>query len=147
MPRPALGFGKEFRQPFGDNISAAVSSSNSQTPGIPPDIIVDDDTTSAFSCPPPAAVENVNRILALPRDLRPTDLQTQVAHHPWIDCLPVAQMRQNLIRAGDTFDDIELCGDLIGLFSSGTGRTGVVVWGEPWDVAGWEVTEEFLGRW
>lgn len=56
-------------------------------------------------------------------------------------------MRQNLIRAGDTFADMELCGDLTGLFSTGTGRTDIVVWGEPWDVAAREVTEEFLVHW
>ena len=121
--------------------------SNAQTLGIPSDVVMDDDAISAFSCPSAAALRHVNRIVALPRDLRPTHLQTQVPHHPWIDCLPVAQMRENLIRAGDTFDVMDLCGDLIGLFSTGTGRTGMVVWGEPWDVAGWEVTEEFLVRW
>ena len=117
--------------------------SNSLTLGIPSDVIMDDDATSAF-CPPAA---DVSGILALPRALRPTDLQTLVPHHPWIDCLPVPQMRQNLIRARDTFDVMDLCGDLIGLFSAGTGRTGIAVWGEPWDGAGWEVTEEFLRRW
>ncbi|TGO76833.1 hypothetical protein BELL_0134g00040 [Botrytis elliptica] len=64
-----------------------------------------------------------------------------------IDCLPVPQMRQNLIPAGNTYDVMDLCGDLVGLFSAGTGRTGMVIWGEPWDVAGWEVTEGFLERW
>ncbi|TGO27173.1 hypothetical protein BPAE_0046g00360 [Botrytis paeoniae] len=117
--------------------------SNSMTLGIPSDIITNDDATSAF-CPPSV---DVNDILALPSSLRPTDLQTQIPHHPWIDCLPVPQMRQNLIRAGNTYDVMDLCGDLVGLFSAGTGRTGMIIWGEPWDVAGWEVTEGFLERW
>ncbi|KAF7919350.1 uncharacterized protein EAE97_011682 [Botrytis byssoidea] len=117
--------------------------SNSITLGIPSDVITNDNATSAF-CPPSVGV---NGILALPPTLRPTDLQTQIPHHPWIDCLPVPQMRQNLIRAGNTYDVMDLCGDLVGLFSAGTGRTGMVIWGEPWDVAGWEVTEGFLERW
>ncbi|KAM0308008.1 hypothetical protein ACHAO8_010403 [Botrytis cinerea] len=117
--------------------------SNSMTLGIPSDVITDDDATSTF-CPLSA---DINGILALPPSLRPTDLQIQIPHHPWIDCLPVPQMRQNLIRAGDIFDVMELCGDLVGIFSAGTGRTGMIIWGEPWDVAGWEVTEGFLERW
>ncbi|KAF7893625.1 uncharacterized protein EAF02_001163 [Botrytis sinoallii] len=117
--------------------------SNSMTLGIPSDVITNDDATSAF-CPPSV---DVNGILALPPTLRPTDLQTRIPHHPWIDCLPVPQMRQNLIRAGNTYDVMDLCGDLVGLFSAGTGRTGMVIWGEPWDVASWEVTEGFLERW
>ncbi|KAF7943968.1 hypothetical protein EAE96_010380 [Botrytis aclada] len=117
--------------------------SNSVALGIPSDVIMDDDAISPFC---PLSVD-VNGILALPPTLRPTDLQTKIPHHPWIDCLPVSQMRQNLIRAGNAFDVMDLCGDLIGLFSAGTGKTGMVIWGEPWDVAGWEVTEEFLERW
>lgn len=117
--------------------------SNSITLGIASDVITNDNATSAF-CPPSV---DVNGILALPPTLRPTDLQTQIPHHPWIDCLPVPQMRQNLIRAGNSYDVMDLCGDLVGLFSAGTGRTGMVIWGEPWDVAGWEVTEGFLERW
>ncbi|TEY43463.1 hypothetical protein BOTCAL_0370g00130 [Botryotinia calthae] len=117
--------------------------SNSMTLGTPSDVITDDDATSAF-CP---LSVGLNGILALPPSSRPTDVQIQIPHHPWIDCLPVPQMRQNLIRAGDTFDVMEICGDLIGLFSAGTGRTGMIIWGEPWDVAGWEVTEGFLERW
>ena len=117
--------------------------SNSRTLGIPSEEIMDDDAISIL-CSPNRAV---SRVLALPLALRPTDLQTNVAHHPWIDCLPVPRMRQNLIRAGDTFDVMKLCGDLVGLFSTGTGRTGIIVWGEPWDVAGWEVTEGFLKSW
>ncbi|TGO08956.1 hypothetical protein BTUL_0184g00020 [Botrytis tulipae] len=117
--------------------------SNSMTLGIPSDVITNDDATSAFF--PPSV--DVDGILALPPTLRPIDLQTQIPHHPWIDCLPVPQMRQNLIRAGNTYDVMDLCGDLVGLFSAGIGRTGMVIWGEPWDVTGWEVTEGFLERW
>ena len=56
-------------------------------------------------------------------------------------------MRDNLLRAGDDYDDIELCGDLVGYFNSPTVRTGMVIWGDPWDVDGWEVTDQFLERW
>lgn len=117
--------------------------SNSLTLGLSSDLIMDDDAVSPFF--PKAGA--TDRILALPSTLRPTDVQIDVRHHPWIDCLPVPRMRQNLIRAGDTLDVMKLCGDLVGLFSMGTGRTGMIIWGEAWDVAGWEVTEGFLKSW
>jgi hypothetical protein len=104
----------------------------------------DDDAISPF-CKLPAP--STSSILALPPALRPTQIQFQVPHHPWIDKLPFPAMRQNLIGAGDTYDDSALCGDLVGLFSPGTGGTGIIVWGEPWDINGWEVTEQFLEYW
>ena len=62
-------------------------------------------------------------------------------------------MRENILKVMDRegFDEMEmeLCGDLVGIFSKGSGKsiTGFVVWGEPWDAKGWEVTEEFLKIW
>jgi hypothetical protein len=56
-------------------------------------------------------------------------------------------MRNNILRAGDSFDDMALCGDLVGLFSVSSGDAGMVVWGQPWLQSEWEVTEEFLKRW
>jgi hypothetical protein len=117
--------------------------SNSRTLGVLPGDAMDDDAISQFC----STEVSADRILALPSALRPTGLQNEVAHHPWIDFLPVPRMRHNLIQRGDTFDDMKLCGDLVGLFSAGTGSAGLIVWGESWDVAGWEVTEEFLKNW
>jgi hypothetical protein len=101
---------------------------------------MDDDALSPFT----DSSNLKNDILKLPAALRPTLLQRQTPHHPWIDLLPAPEMRDNLIRAGDTFDDMELCGDLVGLFSASTVGTGMIIWGDPWDLAGWEVTEAFL---
>lgn len=60
-------------------------------------------------------------------------------------------MRDNLILAGDDYDDLELCEDLCGLFNrqkrNSKSRTGLIIWGEPWDPDGWEVTSSFLERW
>ena len=83
----------------------------------------------------------------VPAALQPTKLQRQIPHHPWIDILPSPVMRDNLLRAGDTYDDMELCADLVGFFSESKDRTGMIVWGEPWDIAGWEVTESFAKHW
>ncbi|KAI5917569.1 hypothetical protein F4810DRAFT_695958 [Camillea tinctor] len=79
---------------------------------------------------------------ALPVGLRPTELQRRTSHHPWFDLLPIPQMRDNLLRRGpDVFDDIDLCRAMRGR-APYTGA-GVIVWRDPWDASGWEVTEEF----
>lgn len=82
----------------------------------------------------------------LPPALVPTALQKRTPHHPWLDLIPFPRMRENLILAGDAWDD-ELCGDMIGFFHEPSGRGGVIVWGEPWDPRGWEATEEFVQYW
>lgn len=64
---------------------------------------------------------------SLPPSLRPTPLQRTVPHHPWLDLLPVPRMRDNLLLAGDSFDDTRLCHDLGGYQSVRTGRTGLIV--------------------
>jgi hypothetical protein len=47
-------------------------------------------------------------------------------------------MRDNILRAGDSYDDLELCADLVGFFNAPVARTGLIVWGEPWDPMAWE---------
>ncbi|KFZ08546.1 hypothetical protein V502_09288, partial [Pseudogymnoascus sp. VKM F-4520 (FW-2644)] len=85
----------------------------------------------------------------LPPSLHPTTLQCRIPHHPWIDTIPVPGIRDNILRAGDWFDtvEMELCSDLVGFFSAPTGRTAVVVWGESWDSRGWEITDSFIKHW
>ncbi|KAJ9649551.1 hypothetical protein H2199_000327 [Coniosporium tulheliwenetii] len=82
-----------------------------------------------------------------PPNLCPTTLQRQTPHHPWLDFFPLPVMRDNLLRAGDSFDDVQLCIDLVGFCGAPTGRAGLIVWGEPWDPYGWEVTEGFVKNW
>ncbi|KAM3440634.1 hypothetical protein MY4824_002082 [Beauveria thailandica] len=51
----------------------------------------------------------------LPPGLQLTELQITTAHHPWIDGLPIPEMRDNLFRKGlDSFDEEELCHALRG---------------------------------
>ncbi|KAK9328048.1 hypothetical protein V1520DRAFT_393412 [Lipomyces starkeyi] len=87
------------------------------------------------------------RDTTLPSSLRPTLLQRTIPHHPWLDFFPTPMMRDNLLRAGDSFDDVQLCIDIMGFSNAPTGKTGLIVWGEPWDPYGWEVTEEFVKNW
>jgi hypothetical protein len=113
-----------------------------------------DDAVSVFSTLGPLRAEHDDQVL--PPALQPTIVQQTIPHHPWLDLIPIPKMRDNLIRAGESIDDVQLCYDLCGYRSSGTGdkrattekgETGVVVWKDPWDPCGWEVTESFLRRW
>ncbi|RHZ62469.1 NmrA-like family protein [Aspergillus thermomutatus] len=81
----------------------------------------------------------------------PSDVMSwapSVPHHPWIDLLPVAELRDNLLcQSETTYDAAQLCRDMQGFQSVSSGRGGVIVWGEPWDQQGWEVTEAFVQKW
>ncbi|KAL7923749.1 hypothetical protein ACQKWADRAFT_289205 [Trichoderma austrokoningii] len=91
----------------------------------------------------------------LPKSLTPIDLQRSVPHHPWIDILPFPEMRRNLLRLElDTdamastvsYDADSLCHWMVGL-DAAQKQGGLVVWGDPCDVASWEVTAEFYQHW
>ncbi|KAJ2974567.1 hypothetical protein NQ176_g5986 [Zarea fungicola] len=85
-----------------------------------------------------------------PPSLIPTALQRAVPHDNWIDLLPDPIMRDNAMRNMHLIQPSEICGDMLGYGSQGQNTiemTGVLVWGDPWDPAGWEMTEGFLKRW
>ncbi|PYH94515.1 hypothetical protein BO71DRAFT_483677 [Aspergillus ellipticus CBS 707.79] len=85
---------------------------------------------------------------ALPLALRPTALQRSHIHHTWIDFFPCPRMCDSLIRAGNEWDDEELCVDIMGFWdSSSTDAQGLIIWGEPSDPANWEVSEGFTRKW
>ncbi|KAL4866550.1 hypothetical protein BDV12DRAFT_172663 [Aspergillus spectabilis] len=92
----------------------------------------------------------------LPPSLQPSTTQLNTPHHPWLDLIPISRMRDNLIAAGDSYDDTRLCKDMSGYgmpiaserrLGAARGETGVIIWKDPWDPFGWEVTEPFLRRW
>ncbi|KAJ5962481.1 hypothetical protein N7501_007422 [Penicillium viridicatum] len=83
----------------------------------------------------------------LPPSLQPTPIQRSLPHHPWLDLLPIPHMRDNLILAGDFEEETQLCIDMKGGGNARSGRTGIIVWSDPWDPAGWEVTESFARAW
>ncbi|KAK9319473.1 hypothetical protein V1517DRAFT_46626 [Lipomyces orientalis] len=101
-----------------------------------------DDAVSSFSTMNPRRPDH-----CLPPSLRPTLLQRTIPHHPWLDIFPIPTMRDNLVSAGDSFDDVQLCIDIMEFCGVPSGRDGLIVWGEPWDPYGWEVTEEFAKNW
>lgn len=84
---------------------------------------------------------------SLPSTLQPTMIQRSIEHHPWLDLIPISHMRDNLICAGESYDETQLCLDMKGSGSVRDGGAGIIVWRDPWDPAGWEVTEAFAHTW
>lgn len=105
--------------------------------------------------------------LRLPPDLLPTDMQESM-HPAWIDMFPSPKARDNLIKRLGQFDEDELCGDMLGhhngiyddcktefsitetpfiQLQQARGRPGLILWSDPWEGNGWEVTPEFLFKW
>ena len=127
--------------------------------GLDPDAM-NDDIASPFET-------SAIRLDSLPPTLHPTYLQKTIPHHPEVDLFPFPRYRDNFIRAGDAIDDTEICLDMlygveldlnlnpisrlpvkdckdIGL--GGGGRTGLIVWSDPWLQSSWEVEEGFARK-
>lgn len=105
---------------------------------------LNEDAESPFNAPQPgSSIVSAS----CPSSLSPTDLQRTVAHHPWIDLFPFPRMRDNLLLAGDSYDEDQLCIDLVEFCHVPCEQMGLIVWGEPDDPRGWEVSESFLKRW
>jgi hypothetical protein len=58
-------------------------------------------------------------------------------------------MQENLLlaEAEDGYDEYGLCNDLVDFCNVPNDKTGLIVWKEPWDSSGWEVSEAFLKKW
>ncbi|GLA37542.1 hypothetical protein AnigIFM63309_004481 [Aspergillus niger] len=116
-----------------------------------------DEALSMFAMIGPRCLATAGREAVLPPALQPTEIQRTVPHHPWLDLIPIPGMRDNLILMEDLMDDRQLCRDMCGYRSqvprsghrrpAGMGETGVIVWKDPWDPAGWEITETFFQLW
>ncbi|OGE49149.1 hypothetical protein PENARI_c023G03904 [Penicillium arizonense] len=108
---------------------------------------MDYDAVSPFNQALPQRESTPDDHSHIPLTLRPTRIQKSVPHHPWLDFFPLPKMRDNLIEAGDEWDDEQLCHDIMGFWGESTMDSGLLVWGEPWDIRNWEVTEPFLKKW
>ncbi|KEF54972.1 uncharacterized protein A1O9_08624 [Exophiala aquamarina CBS 119918] len=51
---------------------------------------------------------------AIPPSLQPTLLQQEINHESWIDLFPLPALRDTLIRAVGTYNECDLCGDMVG---------------------------------
>ncbi|CAG9983178.1 unnamed protein product [Clonostachys byssicola] len=106
------------------------------------------DLISLFNLPGPSPPEDSYG--CYPRTLQPTSLQRSVTHHPWIDLLPFAALRDNMLRymALGLLSDDELCDDILGVRDDTlSGSAAMIVWGEPSDWNAWEINAAFLRKW
>ncbi|KAJ5712166.1 hypothetical protein N7488_006322 [Penicillium malachiteum] len=103
-----------------------------------------DDAISPFNTAGPWQNDH---LYTLPITLQPTAIQRSIEHHPWLDLLPIPQLRDNLILAGEFEEERQLCLDMKGSGNTRSERSGIIVWSDPWDPAGWEVTESFARSW
>jgi hypothetical protein len=75
-------------------------------------------------------LEAWNEYHYLPPRLRPTKIQITTPHHPWLDFFPLPQMRDNLIPAGDKWDEDALCQDIMGFWTrSSNPSPEIAIWG------------------
>ncbi|RBR01661.1 hypothetical protein FVER53590_25487 [Fusarium verticillioides] len=82
-----------------------------------------------------------------PENLQPTALQRTVRHHPWIDLYPIPKMRDNILPSLQHLDKDELCSDLLDVKPGLDEKPSLVVWGDPWDIRGWEASDLFIQKW
>ncbi|ORX95205.1 hypothetical protein BCR34DRAFT_608021 [Clohesyomyces aquaticus] len=86
----------------------------------------------------------------LPVSLHPTPLQASTPHRPWIDTVPCARLRDNLILSTGKWDEDDLCEDMVGGLYDGYDdcrQRGWLVWSDPWVAASWEMSEGFVAKW
>jgi hypothetical protein len=103
----------------------------------------------------------------VPPTFAPTPLQMTVKHNQWIDSVPCPRLRDNLILASTAstsyhqipipasnsthaLDEDALCTDICGGIYDGLddcATRGLLLWGDPWVVSNWEVTQGFVGKW
>ncbi|KFY43982.1 hypothetical protein V495_03681 [Pseudogymnoascus sp. VKM F-4514 (FW-929)] len=106
-----------------------------------------------FELPSPFTTSDSEIPRLIPPSLHPTPLQRTRSHHPFIDLFPCATVRHNVLAAAeDKFDDEDLFQDIFGTrFLKGnvgvTENVGMVVWGDPWRVESWEITEGCWKKW
>ncbi|RDL36712.1 uncharacterized protein BP5553_06064 [Venustampulla echinocandica] len=103
------------------------------------------DCSAAFTVPYPRSPHP-----SIPLSLLPTPLQQSIPHEPWVDLIPIRGMRDNVLLNYGTFDEDDLCTDLVGGLYEGFNdveNRGIVIWGEPWSEDGWEVSEGFAAKW
>lgn len=86
-------------------------------------------------------------------DLHPTEAQMTQEHHPYIDLIPWAEMRNRVLLAAASpdFDEDDFCFDMMhgGLRCWGSMRGSLHGRGEgsPWDARSWEALPWWLEKW
>ncbi|KAF7548117.1 hypothetical protein G7Z17_g7266 [Cylindrodendrum hubeiense] len=119
--------------------------------GLPVEGLCHDDFISPFSYCGPRPPDSIDPLAMLPESLRPTATQMTVIHHPWIDTFPIPRLRDNVLRGilAEDLDEDDLCKDLLRVEDEKTAdeKPALIIWGDPWDVRGWEASVAFLKKW
>lgn len=107
-------------------------------------------TQLTLPCAPGSSSAPYHRELRyLPPNLQPTALQKLVIHHPWIDVCAQPSLRDALLRRLHNLDEDEFCHHMF--LQSGEsdkdGMIGMVVWGEAWDPASYEISATMIRKW
>lgn len=123
------------------NVHHAIND-NIHSIGMTMEWIKEEDSISIFNVLGPGFSD-----IHIPVDLRPTEVQKRVPHHPWLDFFPSPTLRDNLITLQDEIDDGDLCQDLSAFWDTRNSPAGLLVWGPSWQASSWEVTESFLTKW
>lgn len=123
------------------NVHKAINE-NIRAVGMTSQWMQSDDSISIFNLSQPGF-----SIEGIPHCLRPSFIQLRVPHHPWLDFFPFPRMRDCMILAGDSFDDEDLCHDLMAFWDTRNTAATLLVWGQSWDARNWEVTEVFARKW
>lgn len=84
---------------------------------------------------------------SVPLSLQPTALQRTVYHHPWIDILPLPEVRDSILRICGTPEEDELNIDLVDVEENDREKPHLVIWGDHSDPWAWEATIPFLRKW
>lgn len=98
---------------------------------------------------PALGLTSSQRTIEWPTNLQPTQLQTTIEHHPWVDLFPWPRLRDNLLQAfehPEICDEDELCHDICE-YNDLDGQSMLIVWGSPWDPRSWEFGPKFLRKW
>lgn len=102
-----------------------------------------DHTLSPFMYHGPPRLDEAS----LPPSLQPTALQRAVNHHPWIDLLPLPEVRDSILRICGTPEEDELNVDVVDFEESDREKPNLVIWGGHTDPWAWEATIPFLRKW
>lgn len=117
--------------------------------GIPVELLESDDDESPFFHPQEGP--QLTEARAYPENLSPTALQRSVRHHPWLDLLPVPGLRDNILWAIEAglLDEERLSQELVCelLNLEASSEPPLTIWGDAWDVNGWEFSPDFFRRW
>ncbi|KAH7176947.1 hypothetical protein EDB81DRAFT_898455 [Dactylonectria macrodidyma] len=124
---------------------------NAMMLGLPVEGLCHDDFISPFSYHGPHLADSRNPLITLPKSLQPTAMQMTITHHPWIDTFPIPRLRDNVLQGivTETLDEDELCKDLLRVEDekAADDKPCLIIWGDPWDISGWEASVAFLKKW